>query len=332
MPLDAVSQGEVRKLIDALFRLPPDGSVVISETPVLGKHVDSEVANVRHLIVNLIDDPRVAVIKLVERIVSLLNAYRRVDVDRQRVAQEVLDIYSPLASRLGIPQIKWVLEDLAFRVLQENLYRAIAGRLKERRQVREQNVNAIADDLQWRLGQSGIDAQVSGRAKHIYGIWLKMLKKRIRFNDVYDTDAVRVLVETVPDCYAVLGVVHTSWPHIRSEFDDYIAAPKENGYQSIHTTVIGPRGRTLEVQIRTHEMHEQSEMGVCAHWAYKGDDKDALRSSKGGLVPTGAALARSAAEWRRSDWVRAARRVSGPHIRHNASGPCRGSRCQCHSG
>ena len=178
--------------------------------------------------------------------------------------------FAPLAGRLGIWQLKWALEDLAFRHLYPAEYQDIADNLDGRREARERQVEAIRQDLAFRLTAAGIsDAVVQGRAKHIYSIWNKMSYKAVGFKDVYDVQAVRVLVADIDTCYRVLGIVHRSWPPISREFDDYIANPKANGYRSIHTAVIGPAGKTLEVQIRTRTMHEESELGMCAHWAYK---------------------------------------------------------------
>src|SRR5690606_12264313 len=170
---------------------------------------------------------------------------------------------------LGIWQLKWELEDLALRYLAPDIYRAIAKQLDGRREERERQVRAIARELEVLLREQGIEAAVHGRAKHIYSIWRKMRSKNVPFGQVYDVRAVRVVVPDIASCYAALGVIHTRWRHVPSEFDDYIASPKENGYRSIHTAVIAPDGRTLEVQIRTQEMHEQAELGVCAHWSYK---------------------------------------------------------------
>ncbi len=224
------------------------------------------------MLIALIDDPRVAVLKLAERLVMLGTAKNFPDPQRQKVANEVLEFYCPLANRLGIWQLKWMLEDMSFAYLRQERYREIAESLAARRKERETQVEAVCEDLRWRLDREGIQAAITGRAKSIYGIWRKMQEKNISFDAVYDVEAVRVIVEEVPECYAVLGVVHTSWPPIPATFDDYIANPKANGYSSIHTAVVGPRGRNLEVQVRTQKMHRAAELGVCAHWAYKDDD------------------------------------------------------------
>ena len=228
--------------------------------------------NVRRMLVTMVDDVRVALIKLAERTCAIRAVKDAPPEKRMRVAREVFDIYAPLAHRLGIGHIKWELEDLSFRYLHESAYKKIAKLLDEKRVDRDAHVRRVAEILREALAESGIQAEVAGRAKHIYSIWRKMRRKDIDFSEVYDIRALRVLVPEVRDCYAAIGVVHGLWRHIPHEFDDYIANPKENGYQSLHTAVVGPGGKTMEVQIRTHDMHEDAELGVCAHWRYKGTD------------------------------------------------------------
>ncbi len=227
---------------------------------------------VRKMLVSIIDDVRVALIKLAERTCAI-RAVKYGDKDkRQRVAREVFEIYAPLAHRLGIGYIKWELEDLSFRYLKPQDYKKIARLLDEKRMDREQYIEDVVKSLQNALGDAHIEAEVFGRVKHIYSIWRKMSRKGIDFRDLYDIRAVRILTSEVRDCYASLGTVHALWNHIPQEFDDYIATPKENGYRSLHTAVFGPEGKTLEVQIRTYKMHDEAELGVCAHWKYKGTD------------------------------------------------------------
>ncbi|WP_339806625.1 GTP diphosphokinase [uncultured Marinobacter sp.] len=238
---------------------------------VLGQS-EGQLDNVRKMLVTMIDDVRVALIKLAERTCAI-RAVKDVSPDkRMRVAREVFDIYAPLAHRLGIGHIKWELEDLSFRYLHESAYKKIARQLDEKRLDREGYIQRVLKELGDELRDSGVKAELAGRAKHIYSIWRKMRRKGIEFGQVYDVRAVRILVPEVQDCYAALGIVHTLWRHIPNEFDDYIANPKENGYQSLHTAVVGPEGKVMEVQIRTHKMHEEAELGVCAHWLYKGTD------------------------------------------------------------
>ena len=285
MAFFAVTRGSLREgelpcldpqtaaLIDAVRRLSTTDVLAFADSPLLSSERKTQAGNVRSMLISLIDDPRVAVIKLAERVVALGEAkHETVDAQR-RAAREGLAFFAPLAGRLGIGQLKWAIEDLAFRYLYPAEYSKIASLLVGRRAERERHVEAVRQDLTFLLEAKGIRAEVHGRAKHIYSIWQKMRRKGIGFASVHDVQALRVLVDDIEACYKVLWAVHTQWPHIRNEFDDYITNPKENGYRSIHTAVIGPMGRMLEVQVRTHEMHEEAELGVCAHWAYKGHDE-----------------------------------------------------------
>ena len=288
---------EVARLVAAVLPLSATNVLSFSNSAVLASESKSQTDNVRRMLIALIDDPRVAVIKLAERIVALREAKHTDTGSRRDIAREASEFYAPLAGRLGIWQLKWNLEDLAFSFLHPVEYREIAAKLDGRRDARERQVEAIRQDLDFRLSAEGIRAEVQGRAKHIYSIWRKMNHKSIDFSEVRDVQAVRVLVDQVEDCYRALGVVHTSWPHIPSEFDDYVATPKKNGYRSIHTAVIGPMGITLEVQIRTREMHEESELGVCAHWAYKADDASGKTAQSDALQAGKVDWLRSILEW-----------------------------------
>jgi GTP pyrophosphokinase len=250
-----------------------------SEESVLGSPSQEQSENVRKMLVAMVDDVRIALIKLAERTCAIRAVKDIDDVKRRRVAREVADIYAPLAHRLGIGHIKWELEDLSFRYLEPDDYKSIARLLDERRLDRQQFIANVVSILNREMEAANIDADISGRAKHIYSIWRKMRRKGIGFSQVYDIRAVRILVPTVRDCYAVLGIVHSLWRNIPNEFDDYIASAKENGYRSLHTAVIGPDRKVLEVQIRTRSMHEEAEYGVCAHWRYKGTDKQASEDS-----------------------------------------------------
>ena len=223
----------------------------------------------RRLLLALVRDLRVIPIVLARQL-SRMRAAWRLPADEQRaLARMTRDIHAPLANRLGIWQLKWELEDLAFRVLQAEDYLRIAQSLDDNRTGRERYIETVRTQLSEAVAAQGIPADVAGRPKHIYSIWRKMQRKALPIEELYDLRALRVLVEDVPACYAVLGLVHALWVPIPSEFDDYIARPKPNGYRSLHTAVIGPEGKTLEVQIRTREMHAQSELGVAAHWRYK---------------------------------------------------------------
>ncbi len=225
--------------------------------------------NLRRMLLAVVEDVRVVLIKLAERITSL-RAAAVLDKDvRTQFALETRDIYAPLANRLGIGQIKWELEDFAFRYLEPDAYKNIAKLLDEKRLDREIYIKNVIEQLKTSLGEEEIEADISGRVKHIYSIWRKMIRKNLDFSDIYDVRAIRILVPEVRDCYAALGIVHSLWQHIPKEFDDYITTPKENGYRSLHTAVIGPEGRTIEIQIRTFQMHQEAELGVAAHWLYK---------------------------------------------------------------
>ncbi|UJM93050.1 MULTISPECIES: bifunctional (p)ppGpp synthetase/guanosine-3',5'-bis(diphosphate) 3'-pyrophosphohydrolase [Rhodanobacter] len=235
----------------------------------------------RRLLLAIVRDLRVVFVLLARQLARMRAAPARPEGERQALARLTRDIHAPLANRLGIWQLKWELEDLAFRYLQPDTYRRIANLLDERRADREAFIRDSLAELQRALEAAGIQAELAGRPKHIYSIWKKMQRKSLDFSDLYDIRAVRVLVDNITDCYAALGVVHALWPHLPGEFDDYIARPKANGYQSLHTAVIGPQGKTLEVQIRTHAMHRANELGVAAHWRYKeGGSADAEFEAK----------------------------------------------------
>lgn len=233
---------------------------------------DSEGRNaegLRRLLLAMLRDLRVVPILLARQLGWMHHADGLPAERRQAMAALTRDMHAPLANRLGIWQLKWELEDLAFRHLQPEVYQRIARLLDEKREAREAYIEQVRRQLGQAMHAHGVDADVAGRPKHIYSIWRKMQKKNVPIGDLYDLRAVRVLVADVQACYAALGVVHALWTPVPSEFDDYIARPKPNGYRSLHTAVIGPEGKTLEVQIRTHEMHNLAELGVAAHWRYK---------------------------------------------------------------
>jgi guanosine-3',5'-bis(diphosphate) 3'-pyrophosphohydrolase len=215
------------------------------------------------------EDVRVVLIKLADRLHNMRTLGYMPESKRKRIAQETLDIFAPLANRLGIWQIKWELEDLGFRYTKPDKYREIAENLAERRSVREEQMQAIKSNLLEVLLQAGIQADITARPKHIYSIYKKMVRKEVPFDLVHDVRGVRIIVADVPNCYSTLGVIHTKWRPIPGEFDDYIAAPKDNFYRSLHTAVVYDDGKTLEVQIRTPEMHQNAEYGIAAHWRYK---------------------------------------------------------------
>ena len=260
---------QAARLCVSVATLATSSLLEVSDTPMLGGEENRQVENIKRMMVSLIQDFRVAVIKLAERVQALRYAKDYDEARQQRIAREAASVFAPLANRMGMWQLKWELEDLSLRYLREDIYLGIAKQLKRRRQEREAQVAELVEVIQGQLAKAGITARVKGRAKNIFSIWRKMQSKGIALEDVHDVRAVRIVVDDLASCYASLGIIHSTWSHVPSEFDDYIAVPKENGYQSIHTAITFDDGRSLEVQIRTREMHENAELGVCAHWAYK---------------------------------------------------------------
>jgi GTP pyrophosphokinase len=268
---------EVASLIDGVLQM---AAISASQLPSHGMNQHDQQDNLRKMLVTMIDDVRVALIKIAERTCALRQVKEASREKCQRVAREVFDIYAPLAHRLGIGQLKWELEDLSFRFLHEDEYKGIARQLAEKRVDRDRFIHDVVATIRSMLATQGISRyDVEGRAKHIYSIWRKMKRKHIDFSQVHDVHAVRILVPEISDCYIVLGLMHSRWHHVPNEFDDYIANPKKNGYQSLHTAVMGPDNKVLEIQIRTFTMHEEAELGVCAHWRYKGHDTRTKSSS-----------------------------------------------------
>jgi len=229
----------------------------------------SQLESLRKMFLAMAQDVRVVLIKLADQVQWLRELAPRQPDAREDIARETLELFSPLANRLGVWQLKWELEDLAFRCLEPVTYQKLARQLDEKRKDRETYIDEVVRILLAELTSARIAADVSGRPKHIYSIWRKMQRKGVGLNDLFDVRAVRVLVDNVKDCYAVLGIVHNLWTPIPREFDDYIARPKANDYRSLHTAVVGPDSRVLEVQVRTNEMHQHAELGVAAHWRYK---------------------------------------------------------------
>ncbi len=223
----------------------------------------------RKMLLAVIGDVRLVVVRLAAQLQKMRAAKSLDQVRQRKLATETREVYAPLANRLGVWQLKWELEDLAFRYLQPADYKRIAAALKVRRSDRERYMDELMSHLQSGLRDAGIEATIEGRPKHIYSIWRKMQAKQLAFEQLMDIRAARVLVNSVAECYAALGVVHSLWQFIAGEFDDYIATPKDNRYRSIHTAVIGPGAQAVEIQIRTYEMHADSERGVAAHWRYK---------------------------------------------------------------
>ncbi|MBO9490085.1 GTP diphosphokinase [Endozoicomonas sp. G2_1] len=251
--------------MEAIKALRPSPNSVASQQ----KSGLNQIDNVRRMLLAMVEDVRAVVIKLAERLCYLRQVKNDSEDVRVLAAKETETIYAPLANRLGIGQLKWELEDIAFRYLHPEVYKKIAKLLDEKRLDREQYMVDFVDGLSTQLAHVGVKGQVYGRPKHIYSIWKKMHKKGLSFEQLFDVRAVRVIVDQLQDCYSALGVVHTNWQHLPKEFDDYVATPKANGYQSIHTVVLGPEGKAVEVQIRTQQMHDDAELGVAAHWRYK---------------------------------------------------------------
>ena len=255
------------------------------------------VETLRKMLLAMADDVRVVLIKLAERVVYMRSITRAEESLRQAAAIQTRDLFAPLANRLGVFQIKWELEDLAFRFLEPELYKRVATLLDGKRGEREAYIRRVLDTLRGELDKLGVKAEIAGRPKHIFSIHRKMQSKNVPFEKLYDVRAVRVLVGNVADCYTVLGLVHDCWQPVPGEFDDYIAQPKANNYQSLHTAVVGPEGKTLEVQIRTHDMHIASEHGVAAHWRYKEGVKGKTAADK--KFESKIAWLRQVLEWNR---------------------------------
>ena len=250
-----------------------DGAIAstsnLSKTAQKSRHKDLKTETLRKTLMAMGDDVRVVLIKLADRLHNMRTLSFMPEHKQKRIAQETMDIFAPLANRLGIWQIKWELEDLGFRYTQPDAYKEIAKKLSDRRSDRENEITTIIADLNKVLLDGNINAEISGRPKHIYSIYSKMIRKDKSFENVLDLRAVRLIVKDVPSCYAALGIIHTHWRPIPNEFDDYIAAPKDNFYKSLHTAVIYSDGKPLEVQIRTAKMHQDAEYGIAAHWLYK---------------------------------------------------------------
>jgi len=231
---------------------------------------NKQAERVRQLILVMVEDVRALLVKLAFRVCRIKKLLREPTDQARVIARETLEVYAPLANRLGVAQLKWQLEDLSFRLLEPDTYKRIAKSLEERREDREKYIGDFVDLLTEKLHSGGHqNLEVVGRPKHLYSIWRKTQRKRVEVSDLFDVRAVRVLVDTLQQCYSVLGIVHSNWQHLPGEFDDYIANTKENGYQSLHTAIVGPQGKAVEIQIRTKDMNEEAELGIAAHWRYK---------------------------------------------------------------
>jgi len=262
-----VTSEEVRETFGPEIAALVDGVTKLTRIPYQSKE-DAQVENLRKMFMAMAKDIRVIIIKLADRLHNMRTLASLAPAKQQAIAKETVEIYAPIAHRLGIWRIKWDLEDLALRYLDPDAYRDIADRVAKKRGEREASVTSVIDELSSQFAAVKLDADISGRPKHFFSIHKKMSRGR-DFSTIYDLTAVRIVVETVKDCYGALGVVHSLWKPLPGRFKDYIAMPKPNMYQSLHTTVVGPGGDPLEVQIRTVEMHRTSEYGIAAHWRYK---------------------------------------------------------------
>ena len=288
---------DVAKLVDGVTKLARLDTLTSDSAEPLRAADDAKAESVRKMLVAMAEDIRVVLIKLADRLHNMQTLGALPPARRVAISQETLDIYAPLAHRLGMGEVKWQLEDLAFRYLQPNQYRAISKLLSSKRREREAYIAQITDVLKAELARAGFDAEVTGRPKHIYSIHTKAqayAAQGKQLGDIYDLFAVRVLVPSVQDCYGVLGVVHSLWRPVPGQFDDYIASPKENMYQSLHTSVRSIGGLPVEVQVRTHEMHQVAEYGVASHWAYKQG-----ASAKDGRFEERMSWLRQLLEWQR---------------------------------
>src|SRR5712692_1896703 len=298
----------VASLVAGISRL--NALRVITRSAAQGKDSQSQAEVLRKMLLAMVEDIRVVLLRLASRTQTLRWLSRAPEAERVQLARETLDIYAPLANRLGVWQLKWELEDLSFRYLEPGLYKRIAGMLEARRSERERFVEQAIAELADELARAGIRGEITGRPKHLYSIYSKMRAKSLDFSEIHDVSGLRVLVDSVADCYTVLGVVHNLWAPIPREFDDYISRPKANGYRSLHTAVIGPEGKALEVQIRTQEMHRDAELGVAAHWRYK----EGAKRGKGDPFDERIAWLRQMLAWRdeivdASDWVEQSKRA-----------------------
>ncbi len=264
----SISLTDIAELFDEEISQLVDGVTKLSVLEMKSKE-EAQAGTYRKMFIAMANDPRVVLIKLADRLHNMQTIDATAPEKQQRIARETLSIYAPLAHRLGIWHMKSQLEDISFKVLKPEKYHEIVRQIAMRREARQRIVSRVIGQLQQELEKEGIEAEISGRPKHIYSIYRKMERKGVSIDQIYDQLAVRVIVPEVSDCYRVLGIVHSKWTPVMSEFDDYIAVPKESMYRSLHTTVIIPGGTPCEVQIRTHQMHEVAERGIAAHWRYK---------------------------------------------------------------
>ena len=265
------TSAEVAKLLNGAAKMSAFDHLHLNNS----KEAEKNINHMRKLLLSIVDNSEIVVIKMIERL-STLNALKYFNDQRlESTAQQVLSVYAPLANRLGIGQLKWQLEDMSFRFVNPTAYKKISSAINQKRAERDEYINHAKQQLITLLANHGLQpVEVSGRAKHIYSIHRKLDSKKLKFEQIYDANAFRIIFDDINSCYAALSYIHETWPHLESEFDDYIAKPKKNGYQSIHTIVVGPLQKNLEIQIRTQKMHQHAELGVAAHWQYKETDND----------------------------------------------------------
>jgi len=270
-PFDAKQLARIREQYGTAIAEMIQGVVQMESISAFSKSSQGTISdeNLRKMLIAMVNDVRVVLIKLVDQVDILRNIKSEPEDVRRDIAQLTLDVYARLANRLGVWYLKWEMEDYALRYLELTAYHQVARELDEKRSVREAYIETFIARIEQSLQNAGLNAKVYGRPKHIYSIWRKMKLKGLSFENILDIRAVRILVDSIDQCYTALGLVHTAWHYLPGEFDDYIATPKPNGYQSIHTAVIGPEEKVVEVQIRTHAMHSENELGIAAHWRYK---------------------------------------------------------------
>ena len=271
-----ITVADVEKAFGAEIAAIVDGLTKIAKLPNSGSNQDRQVESYRKLLLSIAKDARVIIVKLADRLHNMRTLEFLPEEKQRRIAQETRDLYAPLAHRFGMAKMRWELEDLAFKHLETEEYKALAKKVAQKRGEREALIAALRIPLQHELAKAGIrNVEVTGRPKHLWSIYKKMKQREKPYEEIYDLLAIRVLVNSVPDCYHALGIIHEGWTPVQERIKDYVAQPKSNGYQSLHTTVFGPGRQLYEIQIRTKEMHRTADFGIAAHWLYKEDAKSA---------------------------------------------------------